>query len=206
MSCRVSGLTLLASAFLMVSSACLITTGQLYAREAEATTRRRAAERIDATIDLMHRHSSLIRRSLSPRVEFFCRAASGPREASWRRLRSAREERRLRHAAAQPAGGQTLEDHPVLDGELITVGRRRADVRGCALELLQGPLALLLARRRRVEPLDAPPPRDRRRVILKDVEQGFGARRERRDREDLVDLRHQPDLVLARQAGNRCLH
>src|SRR5215470_14771814 len=76
MSCRVSGLTLLASAFLMVSSACLITTGQLYASEAEAT-RRSAAERIDATIDLMHRHFSLIRRRLNRRVDFFWRRPTG---------------------------------------------------------------------------------------------------------------------------------
>src|SRR5437867_521952 len=103
MSCRVSGLTLPASAFLMVSSACLITTGQLYAKDAEPT-RTSAAQRIAATTNLMHRHSSLLRRSLSR------------------------------------------------------------------------------------------------------VEQRVRARGDRRDREDLVDLRDQPDLLLAGQAGDRRLH
>src|SRR6266850_6165726 len=70
MSWRVSGLTFPASAFLMVSSACLITTGQLYAEDAEPT-RTIAAERIAATTNLMHRHSSLIRRRVRRELHFF---------------------------------------------------------------------------------------------------------------------------------------
>src|SRR2546429_1419705 len=82
MSCRVSGLTLPASAFLMVSSACLITTGQLYAKDAEPT-RTSTAQRIAATTNLMHRHSSLIRRSLSRELHFFS-TSGGPRAAAGR--------------------------------------------------------------------------------------------------------------------------
>src|SRR6266850_419344 len=127
MSWRVSGLTFPASAFLMVSSACLITTGQLYAEDAEPT-RTIAAERIAATTNLMHRHSSLIRRRVSREL-------------------SARQEGRLRYAAAQSAGGQSLEDRPLRERELVAVGRRCADALGGALEALKRALAPLLARR-----------------------------------------------------------
>src|SRR5262249_26373685 len=81
MSCRVSGLTLLASAFLMESSACLITTGQLYGRAGEPT-RTSTADNARATVILIRRHSSLIRRVVNGELHFFraSRAARGGQE------------------------------------------------------------------------------------------------------------------------------
>jgi hypothetical protein len=67
----VSGLTLPASAFVMVSSACLITTGQLYAHEAEPMRMTSTAESTSAATTFIHRHSSPNRRAVSRRVEIF---------------------------------------------------------------------------------------------------------------------------------------
>src|SRR5207302_2671314 len=112
MSCRVSGVALPASAFLMVSSACLITTGQLYAKDAEPT-RTSAAQRIAATTNLMHRHSSLIRRSLSRELHFFS-TSGGPRAAAERqRLRRAQRDRRV------DSGTQRLNRHAVSPSNIV---------------------------------------------------------------------------------------